>query len=430
MLTSTSKTSQYAFEAEIHHLVNRMHDNHVVLEAGIFGVFTFTSPYTLVSASVDGKQTPDIYLYKDIISSQNEGWTPSPISKINNEDAVGYLSEFAALNSDGYVEPNADWNSLMESPARDIQNELSLFQRANFYPGQDLDFTFANGSTVRSEWWALYTKESEFGPLSTPGDFYNYFVLGLVPHGFDPDNATEWWSQKDALNDTTTIEQDGDGEELDDEELENDFGCFADNSSASNWCLESSGAYPNNPIVSQSDIGKTDTGVVTGYLLEDISTAVLSIPSFFMMDEEVADFDAAVEYFIGNATARNTKRLVIDLQQNSGGMSLLAFTLFKRLFNGLDPYTGSRIRSHEAANILGTAYSQWWESLEAHENAANNSDYQNLADSEWVVQNRINLETGKRFSSWKEYYGPIKDHKDSFSQQVGIECCPARTDID
>ncbi|CAI6333810.1 unnamed protein product [Periconia digitata] len=411
-------TSQYAFEAEVHHLINRMHDNHVSLEAGILAAFSFASPYSLVSASSDGKQAPEIYLYEDAVFSQLEGWNPSPITQINGKDAVEYLAEHAALNSEGFVESNADWNSLMDSPVRDIQFGLSLFQRSTFYPGNELDFAFANGSTLNTEWLAIYTSDMNTGPMSTPGDFFNYFVLGMVPSGYDPEAPTQWWSDNDILNDTLAI---GDEQFIDESEVEQAaqdvFGCPTNNTLGSSWCSESSGAYPSDPVVAQSGLGVSGTGVVTGYIFDDISTAVLSIPSFFMLDQEITDFDAAIEQFIGNATARKSKQLIIDLQQNSGGMSLLAFTLFKRLFNGLEPYTGSRIRSHEAANILGTAYSEWWKSLETDGTAANASDYQNLADNEWVIHNRINPETGRNYSSWQEYFGPVQANGDNFSRQ-------------
>lgn len=393
-----------------------MHDNHVFLEAGLFAPFSYASPYSLVSASIDGKQAPEVYLWEDVVYSQLQGWTPSPVANINGKDAIQYLSDFAGLHSDGYVESNADWNSLMDSPVRDVQNGLSLFQRGTFYPGKELNFAFANGSLLETEWLALYTHDLPTGPLSTPGDFYNYFVLGLVPAGFDPNDPTVWWSDKDVVpNNTIPAEQEG---------VVEDYGCGKSNLSRPDWCFGSAGAYPTNPIVTQKGLGlefgdpDAVAGAISGYMLDDISTAVLSVPSFFMEGETVLDFDMTVEDFIGNATARKAKRLVIDLQQNGGGMSLLALTMFKKLFNGLEPYTGSRMRSHEAANILGTTYSEWWKSLEVYGNATNSSDYQNLADSEWVVRNRINPATGRNFSSWKEYFGPLDDRGDNFSQQV------------
>ncbi len=54
--------SQYVFEADLQHLVYRMHDAHVDLSAGILSVFTFASPFNLVSASTDGTALPKLYI--------------------------------------------------------------------------------------------------------------------------------------------------------------------------------------------------------------------------------------------------------------------------------------------------------------------------------------------------------------------------------
>ena len=53
---------QYDFEADIQRLLSRVHDNHVTLSAGILSVFSFTSPFGLVSASADGKAIPEVYI--------------------------------------------------------------------------------------------------------------------------------------------------------------------------------------------------------------------------------------------------------------------------------------------------------------------------------------------------------------------------------
>ncbi len=61
-VTSGVYKNEYEFEADLQSLVYRMHDAHVQLSAGVLAAFTFASPYSLVSASVDGKQLPKLYL--------------------------------------------------------------------------------------------------------------------------------------------------------------------------------------------------------------------------------------------------------------------------------------------------------------------------------------------------------------------------------
>ena len=83
-------------------------------------------------------------------------------------------------------------------------------------------------------------------------------------------------------------------------------------------------AYPNDTIVHQEDLATT--GFVTGYLLKDISTAVLSIPSF---NSDVDSFSDVMSDFVGKATDANVNRIIIDLQQNDGGQTSVALEAFR-----------------------------------------------------------------------------------------------------
>jgi hypothetical protein len=166
----------------------------------------------------------------------------------------------------------------------------------------------------------------------------------------------------------------------------------------------------------------TGGGVVTGYLLDDISTAVLSIPSFYQYGRNIQEFESTVMYFLGNATQKNASRIVIDLQTNAGGSVLLAYAIFKRFFYRIEPYAASRIRSHHLANFLGNAYSSWWKELEndlgGGQDGLNGDLYNFTAAEERVAVNRINAATGEIFSLWADYYGRVSDHGDLFSAAV------------
>lgn len=175
-------TNQYAFEVDFLLLIQSMHDDHAVVVTGLSSAFSWASPYSIISASVDGKEVPKVYLEDDIIDSQGADWTPSPIKTINGEDVVDYLSHYATLNSLGSVEPHAEWNALMGSPALDIQGYFTPFDGSGrLYPGELLNFTLENGTEVDTFWIAIYNEQANItGPLTTGGDMYNYFVLGLV----------------------------------------------------------------------------------------------------------------------------------------------------------------------------------------------------------------------------------------------------------
>jgi hypothetical protein len=335
------------------------------------------------------------------VQSREEGWTPSPVKKINGVDVIEYLTTFAELNSVGYLEPNADWNSLLENPSLDIQGSNSVLQSAVFYPGDELTFSFGNDSDpLETFWLALFDEPYHTGPLTTPGDFYNYFVMGLTPASFDEkDPNHQWWPNEDP-------EDPDDTEETPDPT----YGCDEGNPSLPNWCLTSYGAYPNDPIVSQDELSVIDGGVVTGYILEDISTGVLSIPSFWQTYSDTQEFFSAVDTFLETTKEKKIKKIIIDLQRNSGGLTLLALSVYQRFFFNNKPYTGSRIRSHELANTLGNTYSEWWDSLEVGGEGALNPLYTAMASSEWVVTNRINEASGKNFTNWNEYSGPTVEH--------------------
>jgi hypothetical protein len=408
-ITAGNYKNQYSFEVDVQRLVHRIHDSHVTLGAGILDAFTFVSPYGVVSVSVDGKEIPEIYLAEDLLQSQLEGWTASPVATINGQDVIEYLTQFAEINSNGHLEPNADWNSLMDNPALWISGDLSVVQSAKFYPGDEIKCTFKNESSATTYWLAIYNELEDTGPLTTAGDFYNYFVLGLLPASYDPE--VQWWPTME--NNSTS----------DNSTAENPYKAFCSqgNPSVENWCDESYGAYPNNPDVYQPGLSVVKGGVVTGYLYNDISTGVLSIPSFYSYNDNIDTFGTAVADFIGNATEKNISRVVIDLQTNTGGNVYLAYNVFKNFFYAMDPYAASRIRSHELADVLGNTYSTWWKELEGDldgNEGANGVNYNYSAADEWVINNRINAATGERFSSWPEYSGKVSERGDSFSLAV------------
>ncbi|KAF2728048.1 hypothetical protein EJ04DRAFT_504715 [Polyplosphaeria fusca] len=399
--TAGAYPNQYAFEADVQLLINRMHDAHVVLNAGVLQPFTFASPYGIISASVDGKNAPEIYIADHVLRCQSLGCQPNPVTHINGVEVVEYLSQYAELNSQGYLEPHADWNTLMDNPVRDILGELSVFQSGTFYPGDALNFTLKNQDPINTYWLSLFIEQQETGPLTTGGDFYNFFVLGFLPASYNETDV--WWPIFPPDNSTTDSNS-------------TDYPPPVCSSDTQNWCEDSSGAFPDNPTIVQSDLSGIGGGVVTGYIYDSIDTGVLSIPTFDQFGNNTENFQNAVDWFITNSTSRNTSHIIIDLQHNEGGSIFLAYQTFKQFFATIDPYAASRIRSHHLSDILGDAYNSWWTSLESNlTDEANAINYGYYAASEWVVTNRINTETGTNFSSWQEYAQPIVDRGDTFS---------------
>lgn len=98
--------------------------------------------------------------------------------------------------------------------------------------------------------------------------------------------------------------------------------------------------------------------------------------------------------------------MVIDVQQNSGGKSLLAIAAFKHFFPNIDPYSGSRMRAHPAADKMGSAIDFLFQAV-ADKTGDEASTVKAILDSdEFVSSERLNANTGKLFSTWTEFFNP------------------------
>lgn len=224
---------------------------------------------------------------------------------MDGENVVDYLTRFATLNAAGTVEPHADWNQLMYNPALGIQGLLSTFSGlAPLFPGNNLTFGFENGTKVETAWLALYNDPGETGPLTTGGDFYNFFVLGIYPASYDP------------LTD------------LDDSDDSTDTSDPAADEALESWYSVSK-AYPKQADIYQDDLSISGGGILTGYFSDDL--AILSIPSFDQTWSGDRSFSQTVNDFISSAKAKGLSKVLIDLQRNSGGDTVLAFDTFRKV---------------------------------------------------------------------------------------------------
>ncbi|KAI1878447.1 uncharacterized protein JN550_000629 [Neoarthrinium moseri] len=403
--------NQYDFEADVQRLVFAMHDAHVHVRSGILSPFSFGSQWAISSVSVDGKKTPSIYLTDDILQAQEDNWrwTPSAITKINGEDVIDYLTKFASANSLGRLEGHAEWNDLMSHPAQDVLGRDNIWTGdATFYPGDQLNFSFENKSDTLQSWWvSFYDYGQDTGPIANGGDFYNFFVLGIYPatnesesfRAADSSVARRWKPTARRDEETTNIDETSEEEVVD-----------------PSWNSISFGAYPEKPDIYQPDLLVNGSGVVTGYFLPDISTGVLSLPTFKQYGDELYAFSETVQKFIDGAVKKKIDHVVIDLQQNSGGDVVLAFDTFSRFFPEKGPFAGSRRRGHEMGRVLGNATTTWWSRLDP--NSDNDEDvddwWEGLAD-EWIITPRLKAETRRNFQDWEDYAGPKKYLGDDFT---------------
>ncbi len=144
---------------------------------------------------------------------------------------------------------------------------------------------------------------------------------------------------------------------------------------------------------------------------------MLSIPSFDEYGDAINTFQSTVQEFIQQAQAAGMTKVVIDVQQNVGGQPLLAIDAFQRFFPNVEPFAGSRMRAHYAANVMGSTDTAFWDNL-----TMDDPYYDALAASEWVVTDRINAATNQYFHSWGEFYGPNNYNGDNFTNVVSNHC--------
>ncbi|KAL9118334.1 MAG: hypothetical protein Q9187_005121 [Circinaria calcarea] len=397
--------NQYEFEASLQSLVYSAHDGHLSLMAGVLAAFSFGSRHGISSVSIDGIQVPKVYLTDDLSAIQENGasFQLSAIKTINGEDAISYLTQYAAINAFAYVEPHADWNSLMYSPALEIQGYYSVFNGfGSFYPGESVTFVLENGTQVGPEnFIAVYNSPGPTGPLETGGDFYNFFVLGFYPASFNSEPAAIDNSSTFAATATSSVPS--------------ETSSFSVTATPTGWPIF---PYPSADVI-QPDLAISGAvnggGFVTGYFLNDTSTAVLSIPSFQEYGDAIGTFSNAVREFLHRSREGGLAHVVIDLQQNSGGDTFLAIDTVQQFFPEKTPYGGSRSRAHATADTLGNTFTSYWNSL-----STDDYDYYGLLVDEWVASARLDATTGENFTSWGEFYGPLLYNGDYFTQTVGL----------
>ena len=309
---------------------------------------------------------------------------------------------FAANNSFGLLERNSDWNALMYSPAADIQGLPSVFTgQSSFYPGNDLTFLLENGTQVECLWQALAYVPYGAPPINNGVDFFNYFILNEIPEDDGSSSSSSSTTVPAGTTPTATPSS------------PSTVSTSAPSSSPSSQAppvLTSWGVigYPSNPDVIQPDLG--NGGFITGYFLNETKLGVLSIPSFEMTGSAITTFSNTIGEFIRRSQEAGMTQIVIDLQQNYGGDVLLATDTFKQFFPPVDPFGGSRLRSFDFSDALGTTYTQYYS-----QNTLNQSYADAFLDIPWAVLDYIDADNNQNFTSWPEFFGPHADNGDFFS---------------
>ncbi|RVX69845.1 hypothetical protein B0A52_05679 [Exophiala mesophila] len=327
--------SEYEFQLDITTLLLSARDGHLTWKGDLIGVFTFvrsTVGAGLVSISSDGQETPQVYMSDDIVQFNPQsnvvqpitGFTPSPVLEIDGVDVNDFLLEQSLVHPS--QDPDSLWNQVFFQLGRQSD---STFVSPVFYPGPHTNLTFVNGTTRQFPNQAIVNVPLE--GLATGEEGYEAFCPGA--NGF----VTETTSV--VSTPTTLVESE----------------------------VETETSVPASPKVplSPNPVIKHSADSVAGYYLSDPSyadVAVLKITEFESLTSSAHDyqeeFQQVVEKFLSAAVRSKKRKLIIDLQGNSGGYIDLGTDTFAQLFPSMPPNSKSDMRAHLGLEILGNAASQ------------------------------------------------------------------------
>lgn len=200
--------SEYEFGWTLYRAAQLTHDGHFrIYPDSVTTIFSFGRPTPLVSVSLDGISEPQPYLFSDIVATLNgtSTFTPSPITKIDGQDAVSYLLVWSQYGS--LQDPDALWNNVFWVPASVAlgtagsgTGTFSGGGRGQWpYPGPSTTLEFGNGSSLTTENFARVL--AAFDNVTNGAEAYSNF---LVPPPDAYQNAFEYASSSLAQASSTS----------------------------------------------------------------------------------------------------------------------------------------------------------------------------------------------------------------------------------
>ncbi|CAI6099746.1 unnamed protein product [Clonostachys chloroleuca] len=400
------KYSSYAeFESDVWVITSESSEGHFSISLQLLGLFSYILNDTIVSLSRDGKELPQIYARSDIESLMSN---PSPIIELGGKPVFEYLRSYIERNTkSGFIEPHADWNAMVyngpyvfASFGVDVQQSWAFrgFQQTKIYNGKSLQVRFANGSDV--EW--VYNAGSRTNllanNLTSPGNIY----YGIIA---SPGISSGINTRSDELINRDRLEPVALGERQQ-----------QNTPRPKPFHSVPLFNYPRNPDVLEVNFGVG--GIVSGYILQDDSIGVLSLPSYNPGESGTGttalNYTNAVIEFITKAKESRVKKIVIDLSGNGGGAVFLGYTIFKLFFPSIKPSLLGRVRATPHINTIGSILTG------VLQDRALPSD--NLQFIYETYGGRIGLSAydildldDREFESWSAFFGPRENNDDSFT---------------
>ncbi|KAI4762185.1 hypothetical protein E4T52_05626 [Aureobasidium sp. EXF-3400] len=393
--------SEYDFGWDLYQATQQAHDEHFVyIPDVLLKLFSFGRKTPLVSVSKDGKASPKVYLYSDILESYagNSSFEPSHIIQINRDDTKSYLLDQSQYGTG--QDKDALWNSLFYSQAQVSLGGRGMGSGAFtgngdgrfVYPGPNTLLLFANMTEVTYENFARVLVSLD--GIDDGMDMYQKF---LIPSPEAYNNALDVLHRKKK-------------NQIDDDQHNNDtrvpYHKRSIRPSYVDEVLSSQRHTPTTPAIGYpSPIIRQKQNMNGGYFLEEPGledVAVLTVASFMTPGATRAqDFQKINSDFIAAALAANKTKLIIDVSANGGSSVIQGYDLFKQLFPSIEPYGAHRMRAHETISWVGELCST----------PVNHSDHYGVSqgddpeNSMWNYRNDLDSDN-KQFKSWEQKFGP------------------------
>ncbi|KAF2022116.1 peptidase S41 family protein-like protein [Aaosphaeria arxii CBS 175.79] len=388
--------NEFEFGWALYRLLQTTHDGHFVFVPDVIGtVFNWARPVPLVSVSEDGKSLPKPFVYPDILASSfgNASFTPSPISKINGQDALEFLenwSQFGSLQDRDALYNNVFYNLAAVSIGT-ASTSIGTFAGSGrgrwVYPGAETELEFENGTSVTLQNYARVLVP--FDGITDGESLYKTWFVHDKPTETEPEPAP--------VPSNSTVPTP---------------------SATPSATSRPAPGYPP-PVVRERD------NIIGGYYLEDdySDIAVLSVPSFVSSQEEVGRFQEVGEQFLAAARAAGKKKLIIDVSANGGGTILQGYDLYKQLFpKGIGHAAGDRFRAFESTDLLGQKYSEVagtlpYELISPDDNETLYTLVSEVSASIFNYRTDVD-ENDENFSSWDDKFGPVELNGDNFTNII------------
>ncbi|KAH7411792.1 hypothetical protein DE146DRAFT_254747 [Phaeosphaeria sp. MPI-PUGE-AT-0046c] len=375
--------SEYDFSWSLYRLIQSAHDGHFSYIPDIVAsIMNFGRRVPLVSVSDDGKQLPAVFVYADILGNQfkNISYTPSPITQIDDTDALEWLEDWSQLGS--LQDRDALYNNVFYELAQVSLGSggsgTGMFTgggRGRYvYPGDTTTLKFANGTEYTMQNYAriLINFRNVTSGEELASKWLSYGASSAQAHAQSVDTDRSHQLSTAALKTGT-------------------------------------GAAPGYPPAVVAGPGN----LINGFFVDGRDdVAVLQVPNFVGSSSAEIGFQETTRDFIPKALAAGKTKLIIDLQANGGGTILQGYDLFKQLFPDEDPYGANRFRAHEAIDLIGKAYSSV--ASRAPRNGGNNYTIED-AQTSWFDYHTDMTVDGKPFSSWEHKYGPQEVNGDQYT---------------